>query len=168
MTHVTCRLTAKNRDQLRNPTLGNRVWVTFRADRRAKRSFNASTHPIDEGHYVFGLSFRLCVHSCMFLMQAIPTACRRLVVFVWFSLISYWFKRTFYNPFKLRLSFKRLHPFTVRPIGIYVFYGGYDVSGADTRMYRISAVGVAQWFTYLLTYLPVCLMHVDRSGWSGF
>jgi len=28
MTHVTCRLTAKNRDQLRNPTLGNRVWST--------------------------------------------------------------------------------------------------------------------------------------------
>ena len=25
MTHVTCRLTVKNRDQLRNPTLGNRV-----------------------------------------------------------------------------------------------------------------------------------------------
>ena len=29
MTHVTCRLTAKNRDQLRNPTLGNRAWATF-------------------------------------------------------------------------------------------------------------------------------------------
>ena len=29
MTHVTCRLTAKNRDQLRNPTLGNRVWDSF-------------------------------------------------------------------------------------------------------------------------------------------
>jgi len=28
-THVTCSLTAKNRDQLRNPTLGNRVWATF-------------------------------------------------------------------------------------------------------------------------------------------
>ena len=27
--HVTCRLTAKNRDQLRNGTLGNRVWATF-------------------------------------------------------------------------------------------------------------------------------------------
>jgi len=27
MTHVTCRLTAKNRKQLRNPTLGNRVWA---------------------------------------------------------------------------------------------------------------------------------------------
>ena len=27
MTHVTCRLTAKNRDQHRNPTLGNRVWA---------------------------------------------------------------------------------------------------------------------------------------------
>ena len=29
MTHITCMLTAKNRDQLRNPTLGNRVWATF-------------------------------------------------------------------------------------------------------------------------------------------
>jgi len=29
MTHVACRLTAKNRDQLRNPMLGNRVWTTF-------------------------------------------------------------------------------------------------------------------------------------------
>jgi len=29
MTNVTCRLTAKNRDQPRNPTLGNRVWATF-------------------------------------------------------------------------------------------------------------------------------------------
>ena len=29
MTHITCRLTAKNRDRLRNPTLGNRVWATF-------------------------------------------------------------------------------------------------------------------------------------------
>ena len=29
MTRVTCRLTAKNRDQLRNPQLGNRVWATF-------------------------------------------------------------------------------------------------------------------------------------------
>ena len=29
MTHVTYRLTAKNRDQLRNLTLGNRVWATF-------------------------------------------------------------------------------------------------------------------------------------------
>jgi len=29
MTHVTCRLTAKDRDQLWNPTLGNRVWATF-------------------------------------------------------------------------------------------------------------------------------------------
>ena len=28
-THVTCRLSAKNRDQLRNPTLGNRVWAIF-------------------------------------------------------------------------------------------------------------------------------------------
>jgi len=29
MTHITYRLTVKNRDQLRNPTLVNRVWATF-------------------------------------------------------------------------------------------------------------------------------------------
>jgi len=29
MIHVTYRLTAKNEDHLRNPTLGNRVWATF-------------------------------------------------------------------------------------------------------------------------------------------
>ena len=29
MTHVTCRLTTKNHDQLRNPTLGIRVRATF-------------------------------------------------------------------------------------------------------------------------------------------
>jgi len=29
MIHVTCRLTAKNRDQLRNPTLGNRLLATL-------------------------------------------------------------------------------------------------------------------------------------------
>ena len=29
MIHITCRLTAKNRDQLRNLTLGNQVWATF-------------------------------------------------------------------------------------------------------------------------------------------
>jgi len=29
MTHGTCRLTAKNRDQLTKRTLGNRVWATF-------------------------------------------------------------------------------------------------------------------------------------------
>ena len=29
MTHVTCRLTARNRDQLRNPAPGNRVSATF-------------------------------------------------------------------------------------------------------------------------------------------
>jgi len=28
MIHVTCRLTVKNRGQLRDPTLGNRVWAT--------------------------------------------------------------------------------------------------------------------------------------------
>ena len=29
MTHVTCRLTANNRYQLWDPTLGNGAWATF-------------------------------------------------------------------------------------------------------------------------------------------
>ena len=29
MTHITCRLIAKNWDQLRNPKLCNRIWATF-------------------------------------------------------------------------------------------------------------------------------------------
>jgi len=46
MTHVTCRLTAKNRDQLRNPTLGNRVWATFTflTHQTAPRSRAAAVH----------------------------------------------------------------------------------------------------------------------------
>jgi len=38
MTHITCRLTAKNRDQLRNFTLGSQVWATF--------TFTVATWPI--------------------------------------------------------------------------------------------------------------------------
>ena len=39
MTHVTCRLTTKNQDQPRNPTLGNRVglWATFLFNDNDKR-----------------------------------------------------------------------------------------------------------------------------------
>ena len=49
MTHVTCRLTAKNRDQLRNPTLGNRVWATFTFNNKVK-------YLVIYLSYVFGLS----------------------------------------------------------------------------------------------------------------
>jgi len=42
MTHVTCRLTAKNRDQLRNPTLGNRVWATFLGELIGSRAFSTA------------------------------------------------------------------------------------------------------------------------------
>ena len=32
MTCITCRLTARNRDQLRNPSLGNQVWLPLAFD----------------------------------------------------------------------------------------------------------------------------------------
>jgi len=42
MTHVTCRLTAKNWDQLRNPTLGGRLWAIFTFLLRPKAAHNTS------------------------------------------------------------------------------------------------------------------------------
>jgi len=52
MTHVTCRLTAKNRDQLRNSTLGNRVWATFTFLRRCvcARAPSCSNNEITASH----------------------------------------------------------------------------------------------------------------------
>jgi len=38
MTHVTRRLTAKNREQLRNPTLGSRVRAFYPHSRAARRA----------------------------------------------------------------------------------------------------------------------------------
>ena len=43
MIHVTCRLTAKNRDQLRDPTLGNRVWAAFFTTTALRSAVNASS-----------------------------------------------------------------------------------------------------------------------------
>jgi len=48
MAHLTCRLTAKNRDQRRNPTLGNRVRATFLVtlDGAVQRGYNIHTQKI--------------------------------------------------------------------------------------------------------------------------
>jgi len=51
MTHITCRLTAENRDQLRNPRLSNRVWATFtfylnRVQCTTQKSSNAIPLPV--------------------------------------------------------------------------------------------------------------------------
>jgi len=85
MIHVTCKLTAKNRDQLRNPTLGNRVWATFLSGQEAMlhwwqytmhcrpflapfgRTPNASFHSIFvTSHYGPGpsLTVRVLFQSC--------------------------------------------------------------------------------------------------------
>jgi len=44
MTHITCTLTAKNRDQLRNPALGNQVWATFTFYRYTDRVVAETSH----------------------------------------------------------------------------------------------------------------------------
>ena len=58
MTHVTCRLAAKNRDQLRNRTLGNRVWATFSSDLRA--IFFALSYFIDSSQNPLTLFILVC------------------------------------------------------------------------------------------------------------
>ena len=63
MIHVTCRLTAKNRDQFRNPiTLGNRVWTTFLC----------SFTPLQIWERSIVMSMSVCVCSCvsLFCMRA--------------------------------------------------------------------------------------------------
>jgi len=55
MTHVTCRLTAKDRDQLRNHTLGNRVCATFTVllpSLGHHRTLACIPHPLEEGGWV--------------------------------------------------------------------------------------------------------------------
>ena len=46
MTHITCRLTAKNRDQLRNPTLGNRYGLPLFtvSARQATAAYSVGLH----------------------------------------------------------------------------------------------------------------------------
>ena len=45
MTHITCRLTAENRDQLRNPTLGNQVRASFCFSRSPRPSVSLPSWP---------------------------------------------------------------------------------------------------------------------------
>jgi len=53
MTHVTYRLTAKNRDHLRNSTLGSRVWATFFNNDRIRyvRSANSFALILQSRHH---------------------------------------------------------------------------------------------------------------------
>jgi len=60
MTHITCRLTAKNREQLRNPMLGNRVWATFLLQLEYITKINGN----DESVFSYGDNVALPAHHC--------------------------------------------------------------------------------------------------------
>jgi len=78
MTHVTCRLTGKNRDQLRNPTLGNRVWATLPFLGRSGLVVSASDcgvrGPRFESH-----RGRLCLSRQLLRYTALGTGCAPLL-----------------------------------------------------------------------------------------
>ena len=52
MTHVTCRLTAKNRDQLWNPTLCNRLPFTIAISAKMRRFELEASNRQDESQFV--------------------------------------------------------------------------------------------------------------------
>ena len=73
MTHVTCRLTAKNRDQLRNPTLGNRAWLT-------STFFSMADRQIDGHGMAYGIYPSVCLSVCLYVCHILCQT--RSVVFV--------------------------------------------------------------------------------------
>ena len=93
MTHVTCRLAAKNRDQLRNATLGNRVWAAFTfycgfcGGSKIAISHRQSQSPLTQGwryraardgiFYMAGVNIFLLVN---YLMHILPDKYYRTVV----------------------------------------------------------------------------------------
>jgi len=70
MTHATGRLTAKNRDQLGNPTLGNRVWATFTfliVGLRGGNNITIADHT--RSFDFFPIPIRFLCHNCFYLRQ---------------------------------------------------------------------------------------------------
>jgi len=78
MTHITCRLTAKNRDQLQNPMLGNRVWAAFFTTSIVVVRMYPSLEPLTEPHRLV-----VCLHSAVTTTTiATTTTCIVVVVVV--------------------------------------------------------------------------------------
>ena len=76
MTHVTCRLTANNRDQLRNPTLGNRVRATLFKDAWNERWCLWSTLPAEAVVRIGRtLSVRLIPSCCLATRSRLSCGC---------------------------------------------------------------------------------------------
>jgi len=64
MTHVTCRLTAKNRDQLRNSMLGKRVWATFFFTNNSLKSSKSNEKRVSTSQLIFsGKRYLKCTAS---------------------------------------------------------------------------------------------------------
>jgi len=76
MTHITYRLTAKNRDQLQNPTLGNRVWAAFFTTSIVVVRTYPSLEPLTEPHRLV-----VCLH-CAVTTTTIATTTTCIVVVV--------------------------------------------------------------------------------------
>jgi len=81
MTHIICRLTAKNRDQLWNPTHGNCVWATFLL-------FYCVCYQVPACMYVLSVivvCVCVCVCLCSRKWATTPVSCCRCSSHVWAS-----------------------------------------------------------------------------------
>ena len=78
MTHVTCRLTARNRDQLRSPTLGNRVWATFTFIRLRSRNRSALIAALnDKSLFWCFWELQVCTLQHYITARFLTTACHQ-------------------------------------------------------------------------------------------
>ena len=90
MTHVTCRLTAKNRDQLQYPTLGSRVWATFTfiIGEVSGEGLGCLAPPpkktVDHGQYFALMLFKLLLISLSLLLRKPTLGSRVWAAFTWF------------------------------------------------------------------------------------
>ena len=93
MTRVTCRLTAQNRDQVRNPPLGNRVWANFTILIH-NSSLNTSTHSARKVGFIFDehLTFSdqsYLQKSASYLMNTSPSLTSRLSKSCYYHIVSF-------------------------------------------------------------------------------
>ena len=113
ITRVTCRLTAKNRDQLRNPTLGNRVWVTFTFFNPAAPCQSLTVEMTADGYRsIYDVTslprqsfdnVELVVASC----TTSPASVRGTIALVTHAAATSDLKQTLHSPVKRRHGFNR-------------------------------------------------------------
>jgi len=138
MTHVNCRLTANNRDQLRNPTLGNRVWTTF-------TFLMQDTQYSAPGRTAQYCNERVCLSVCLLihLTNHIPILLLLLLKMLIYKLRWLWCMHVCYLRPLLRSSLANCDMLSTLPLVLFVF--GQATQYSWYRRYRWGVY--SEWLT---------------------